>query len=142
MLKKYLFITLGMLTLTLGICGTFTPMLPVTPFMLLTGYLFAKSSPRLHEKLLENKFTGYFINRVERGMTIKERAFSLALMWCMVSFTAFFILDDGTKRYIVIALGVIGTIAQLIVLGKRKRNETTLSEISVLEQEPSTKDAL
>ena len=55
-MKKYLFIILGLISLGLGLLGIVTPGLPTTPFILLTGVLFAKSSPRLHQKLLDNKY--------------------------------------------------------------------------------------
>ncbi|MDR1090566.1 MAG: YbaN family protein, partial [Prevotella sp.] len=58
---KYLYIALGLITLTLGLVGIVTPGLPTTPFILLTGVLFAKGSPRLHQKLLDNRLTGKYI---------------------------------------------------------------------------------
>ncbi len=117
---KYLYITLGLITLSLGLLGIVTPGLPTTPFILLTGVLFAKSSPRLHQKLLNNKLTGRYINRVNEGFTIKGLLISIGLMWCMVSFTAF-VVFDGTMRLVMLGLGVIGTIAQIIVLRKKRK---------------------
>jgi uncharacterized membrane protein YbaN (DUF454 family) len=44
--------------LGLGIAGTLLPGLPATPFLLLTGYLSARSSPRLHGMLLRSRWCG------------------------------------------------------------------------------------
>lgn len=115
---KYVYIALGLVTLTLGLLGIITPGLPTTPLLLLTAFLFAKGSKRLHQKLLENKITGYYINKVNKGLSLKARLISIGLMWCMVSFSAI-VIFNGTMRYVMLGLGVIGTIAQIIIFSKK-----------------------
>lgn len=122
-MKRYLFTTLGMITLGLGLLGIVTPGLPTTPFILATAALFAKSSPRLYQKLLKNKLTGSYLNRVSNGLGTKGLIVSISLMWCMILFTTFCVFED-TMSYIMIGLGSIGTIAQIIVLRKRKKKES------------------
>lgn len=114
-----------MITLGLGLLGIVTPGLPSTPFIILTAALFAKSSPKLHQKLLNNKITGSYLNRVSNGLGVKGLIISISIMWCMVLFTTFCVFD-GTMRYVMIGLGSIGTVAQIIVLRKRKRNESAI----------------
>ena len=41
-IKKYLYIALGFIALGLGIIGIILPVLPTTPFLLVTSYCFAK----------------------------------------------------------------------------------------------------
>ena len=48
-IKKYLFIALGCICLGLGTVGIFLPILPITPFYLLTVFFFANSSRKLHD---------------------------------------------------------------------------------------------
>lgn len=61
MLKKYLFILLGFISLIFGIIGIVTPVLPTTPFILLSAYLFSKSSKKWHDFILNNKVFGKYI---------------------------------------------------------------------------------
>ena len=133
---KYLYITLGLITLALGLMGIVTPGLPTTPFILLTGVLFAKSSPRLHQKLLDNKLTGRYIKRVNGGFSPKGIAISVGIMWCMICLTTFIVFkNNATMQYVMIGLGVVGTIAQIIVLGKKKKKQqTTITEKSLVEK--------
>ncbi|MEN9919243.1 MAG: hypothetical protein RL662_1679 [Bacteroidota bacterium] len=120
-MKKYILILCGTISLILGLCGIFTPGLPTTPFILLTGTLYAKSSPRLYKKLEENKLTGMYLKRMQNGLSLKARLLSITFMWIMIGITIFFIFDaDSRMRYIMPCLGIIGTFAQLIALRKRK----------------------
>lgn len=123
---RYLYIVLGLITLSLGLLGIVTPGLPTTPLILLTGVLFAKGSPRLHQKLIENKITGKYIRRVNEGFNIKTLVISIGFMWCMVCFSAFVVFNYGTMRFVMIGLGAIGTIAQIIVLRKKKQKKAAL----------------
>lgn len=129
---KYFFIISGFISLAIGLLGLITPGIPTTPLILLTTYLFAKGSPRLHKRLVTNKFINLYLQRLNRGLSIRELFFSISLMWCMISFTAFFVFDYGIMRFLMLGLGIIGTIAQLIVLrGKKKRIEVLkLNEIN------------
>lgn len=137
---KYLYITLGLITLSLGLLGIVTPGLPTTPFILLTGILFAKGSPRLHQKLMDNKLTGRYIRRVNDGFSLKGIIISLSIMWCMVCFTAFVVFKNNhTMSIVMIGLGVIGTIAQTIVLGKKKKKQNAI-HITMKDNQESTID--
>lgn len=125
-MKNYLFITLGVLSVAIGVAARFIPLVPTTPFILLAAYLFARSSPRMHQKLLDNKFTGAIIRNVNTGLSLRARLISISFMWLMICISAFGFFH-GTMRYVAIGLGVIGTIAQLVFLRKRKPKESVVA---------------
>ncbi len=60
-LKKYVYITIGSLSLILGIAGIFIPVLPTTPFLLLASYLYLRSSERMYNWLINHKIFGAYI---------------------------------------------------------------------------------
>ena len=139
---RYVYIILGFISLGLGLLGIITPGLPTTPFVLLTGVLFAKSSPRLHQKLMDHKLTGKYIRRVNDGFSWKGLTVSIGIMWCMIFFTAFVVFDYGTMRFVMLGLGLIGTISQIIVLSKKKKKKAVLMPIDLPDNNVSEEDEL
>ncbi|MDR2840025.1 MAG: YbaN family protein, partial [Paludibacter sp.] len=57
---KLLFIILGLISLALGIIGIFLPLLPTTPFLLLSAALFARGSQRLYNWLINHRVLGSY----------------------------------------------------------------------------------
>lgn len=74
-MKKLFFVTLGCISLALGVIGIVLPILPTVPFFLLTAFCFAKSSERLHSWFLGTtmykKYIGSYMKR--KGMALKAK---------------------------------------------------------------------
>jgi uncharacterized protein len=85
--KKILFITLGILSLGLGILGIFLPILPTTPFAILSAYLFSKSSVRLHQWLLRQPALGPLIINWQRYGVIRLKAKIMSTVFIIPLFT-------------------------------------------------------
>ncbi|MBR4970693.1 MAG: YbaN family protein, partial [Paludibacteraceae bacterium] len=60
-MKRVIFISIGFISLTLGILCLFLPILPTTPFLLLSAFLFSKSSDGLYYKLINHPKLGPYI---------------------------------------------------------------------------------
>lgn len=56
--QKSLFNLGGGLFLILGIAGIILPLVPATPFLLMSAYLFSKGSPEFHRWLLNHRQLG------------------------------------------------------------------------------------
>lgn len=93
--KKILFVVLGFLSLGLGILGIFIPVLPTTPFLLLSAYLFAKSSEKLYNWLLSTKNFGKIIKdyRERKGVSLGIKIYSLSLLWLTILASVIFFLS-------------------------------------------------
>tara|TARA_R110000787_G_scaffold26979_2_gene75179 strand:- start:46 stop:480 length:435 start_codon:yes stop_codon:yes gene_type:complete len=69
----------GIFFVILAFIGAFLPLLPTTPFLLVAAACFAKSSPRLHKMLLDNKTFGPMIYHWQQSRSMPKRAKVIAL---------------------------------------------------------------
>lgn len=65
---------MGAIFLLLGIIGIFLPLLPTTPFVLLTAFCWARGSNRFHQWLLTHKWFGSMVSNWEAHRVIPIRA--------------------------------------------------------------------
>lgn len=91
---KTVYIVLGTISLILGIIGVFLPLLPTTPFLLLTAALYFRGSPRLYQWLLNHKQLGPYIRnfRENKSIPLRAKVISLLLMWGTMLYCIFFLI--------------------------------------------------
>jgi uncharacterized membrane protein YbaN (DUF454 family) len=121
---KSILIFLGTLSLCIGIIGIVVPGLPTTPFLLLTAGLYVRSSDRLYEKLISNRFVGPYILefRRKKGMNLKSKLFAIIIMWTMITMSCVFFIKLLQVQLLVIAIGVIGTVVMGFIIPTIKEN--------------------
>lgn len=117
-LVQILLIILGTISLGFGILGIFIPGLPTTPFLLLTASLYLKSSQKLYQKLIANKYLGKYIIRFneEKGITKIGKIYSISIMWLMIILSVLFLIETLILKIVAITVGIIGTIVMGFLL--------------------------
>lgn len=120
---KRLLAALGCVSLALGVAGIFVPLLPTTPFLLLTAALWVRSSPRLYAWLLAHRLLGAYVRsyRENRAIPLRAKVITLTLMWGSMLFCTFVLLGDrgwAQVAMIVVAAAVTWHILSLATLRK------------------------
>lgn len=85
---KNCFLTIiGAVSLGLGVAGMFLPVLPTTPFLLLSAWCWMKGSPRLHSWLMSHPKFGPYIKDFQEHKCIsrKVKVFSIVTLWLTIS---------------------------------------------------------
>ena len=85
-MSRALHFLLGLVCSALGFLGVFLPLLPTTPFLLLAAYGFARSSPRLHERLRNSRSFGPYLRQWEHDYSIPAEAKRKAYLLIVVTF--------------------------------------------------------
>jgi uncharacterized membrane protein YbaN (DUF454 family) len=113
--KKLIYILIGTISLVIGIIGIIVPVLPTTPFILLSAGCYYRGSSRFHDWLLNHNYFGPIILEYSDGKGIRRnnKIKAIILTWIMVLVTALFILDSLSMRLFIVSLAIIGTIVIL-----------------------------
>ncbi len=124
-MKRYLYISFGLLCVGLGVLGIVVPGLPTTPFLLLASWLFYRSSPRLQQWLLASWLGKYIRNYQRRGgMTATQKAGAVGIMTAMVLLSTFVFIPEGSvARIIVPVAGAVGALTVLFLVPNAQNDE-------------------
>lgn len=100
---KYIYLLIGFISLMLGVIGVVLPILPTTPFLLLSAYCFARSSKRVHDWFLSTKIYQKHLDSFvkQRAMTLRTKVSILALASFMLAFPLVFSKSIWLKSLIV-----------------------------------------
>lgn len=82
---RVLLIVLGTLSLALGVIGIFVPLLPTTPFLLLSVYCYSRGSDRLHRWLVTHPRLGPPIRDWREHGVVHPRAKALCALLMLSS---------------------------------------------------------
>ncbi len=89
-LRKGFLVTIGIIAVGLGTVGVFVPLLPTTPFLLLSAACFIRSSDRLYDWLIHHRWFGSYIRnyREHKAITLRAKVISLTLLWSVIGYSA------------------------------------------------------
>ncbi len=99
---------LGIITLALGIMGAFLPVLPTTPFLLLSAALFLRSNRRLYDWLLNHPRMGTYITNFikHKAIPLRVKIISVATLWITLLYCAVFVASHWALSALFIALAI------------------------------------
>lgn len=104
-MKRLLLLTCAWITCILGCIGIIIPVLPTTPFILLSAFLFAKSSPRLHAWVQSTKVYKTYVTPFKDagGLPLSTKLRILFLSYAVMGLSAYFV----QKWFVWLVLGLV-----------------------------------
>lgn len=122
--KKYSLIIVGSVSFVLGAIGSFLPLLPTTPFLLLALYCFSRSSEKFNWWLKSSKLYQNYVGEYleHRSISFDKKVKMLISIYIMVGISIYFVPLLFVKVMLSLML-VIQTIVLLFFVETRKINE-------------------
>lgn len=108
------------ISFALGIIGAFLPILPTTPFLILSAFLFSKSSPRFHAWLLNLPIAGEGIKDWQHNRVIRPRAKVLCATMILVSLGIIWMNSTILLAVKVIVSFILVSVGSFVVTRKSK----------------------
>ena len=129
-IKRLLFVTLGTLFLGVGIIGIVIPILPTTPFLLLATTFLARGSEKFYNWLLNNRILGTYIRHYfnGKGMPLKIKLFTIALLWIAISFTIAFAVDQLVARITLVLVAIGVSVHIFLIKGNKKSKKRQITQ--------------
>lgn len=104
----------------LGTIGIVLPILPTTPFVILSATCFAGSSPKLHQKLIQTKYIGEFIRNYQENTGVSKRNKQSAILFLWIGLIVSMLLAQKTMVMgILMILGIIITLHIMFLKTKK-----------------------
>lgn len=116
-------ITIGAITLVLGILGIFLPMLPTTPFLLISAAVWVKASPELYDWLIHHRVFGEYIRnfREYRAIPLRVKIISVSLVWLTIGYCIFAVVDAWWWAQVLMFLLAVGISWHILSFATLKR---------------------
>lgn len=131
-MKKIIYQSVGVLAMIIGIAGIFLPILPTTPFLLLSAILFSKSSPKLHFYLTSNYYLNSFLLAYRQQLGVPKEIIlrSLVFIWSSLAISAYFC-KNSSYYAILLTIGILVSY-HLITLRRSNRKKLKFTLIELL----------
>ncbi|MCC6917484.1 YbaN family protein [Nitrosomonas sp.] len=106
---RWLYLSIGITALFMGILGIFLPILPTTPFILLAAGCFARSSGRFHGYLLSHRVAGPIIQEwcQYRSVTRKVKHWAYLVMLLSFGSSILIVPSWGLKSMLVLLAAIL-----------------------------------
>ena len=117
-------IIVGAISLILGIIGIFLPMLPTTPFLLLSAAAWVKASPALYDWLINHRVFGEYIRnyREYHAIPLRMKVFSVSLVWLTIGYCIFAVVDEWWWAQLLMTLLAIAISWHILSFNTLKRD--------------------
>jgi len=126
---KILLIIAGTFLIGVSIVGIFLPVLPTTPFLLLAAALYARSSKRFYNWLINNRILGRYIKnyREGKGIPLKVKITAISILWITIGYSAIFVMEILWVRILLVIIAIAVTV-HIVRIKPKVENNTDIPD--------------
>lgn len=119
---RYVFLTIGAISLVLGTVAIVLPLFPTIPFFMLTVFCFARGSERFHKMFLASRLYQMTVGNYERdkALTLRTKLSILGFLTIIMAIGAYFS-QDWPIALILMGLVWIGHVIAFAFFIKTKK---------------------
>ena len=108
-MQRIALIIIGTVFVILGIVGIILPLLPTTPFLLAAAACYAKSSNRLYNWLLSNRWFGSYIRnwREGKGLPLQTKVVAISLLFLSIGYSVLFVVPLLVIKILLVIIALL-----------------------------------
>ena len=105
---RYLYMVVGTFFLVLGLIGIIIPVLPTTPFLLVTAACYSRGSARFYHWLMNHRYMGPYLKawRYERRIPRHAKIAAFVMIAISISFAVIYVIPLTPVKILVAAVGI------------------------------------
>lgn len=113
----------GILALLIGSAGIFLPLLPTTPFLLLSAACFSAGSQRMYSWLNNNRIFGAYLKnyRAGKGVPVVVKIYTIMLLWISIGLTVIFFTGMVWVKLLLVIVALAVTMHILMIKAKKRK---------------------
>lgn len=108
---KPILIFTGTISLGIAFAGIVLPVLPTTPFVLLSMYCFDRSNPKYRQWILQHKTLGPYVKDYvsSDGIPLKAKIRALLVLWISITVSIVFFIEYMITKWVVLTAATLVT---------------------------------
>lgn len=113
-MKKIILNSIGTISLGLACLGILLPILPTTPFLLVSAYCYFNSSKRMYNWMINHRVFGTYLQNYMEHKVISKKHKSIVLffLWCSLGLSIIL----TTSVHLQLFLGIVGVLVSIHIL--------------------------
>ena len=123
-MKRFVLFFAGIVSVLLAVIGIFIPFLPTVPFLILSLFLFSKSSNKFHDLLFYKSIFSKDLQNYKSGLGIKRKVkfFSILFLWISTFVSIFILLKSDSIKILLIIISILISV-HIYLIKEFKENE-------------------
>lgn len=132
-IKRTIYICIGLISLVIGTIGVFIPVLPTVPFLLLSVFCFGRSSQRLYDFMMNNRYFGETIRRYKAGEGVSVPTKIRAILFTSLGIGFSIYKVNSLPSRIFMAIVWVCVVIHIVMIKNYKAPERSVNVLSASE---------